>query len=48
MNRKYFLGLPPVSLNFISGGLFVFIVCLVRVRHWTTKWSLSKKNWLVL
>lgn len=32
MNQGYLLGLPPVSLNCISGGLFVFIVCLgVRV-----------------
>jgi hypothetical protein len=32
MNHRYFLGLPPVSLNFISGGVFVFIVCLgIRV-----------------
>lgn len=32
MNQRYLLGLPPVSLNCISGGLFVFIVCLgVRV-----------------
>lgn len=32
MSQRYLLGLPPVSLNCISGGLFVFIVCLgVRV-----------------
>lgn len=32
MNQRYLYGLPPVSLNFISGGFFVFIVCLgVRV-----------------
>jgi hypothetical protein len=32
MNNRYFCGLPPVSLNFISGGFFVFIVCLgIRV-----------------
>jgi hypothetical protein len=32
MNYKYQYGLPPVSLNLISGGVFLFIVCLgVRV-----------------
>jgi hypothetical protein len=32
MNHRYFLGLPPVSLNCLSGGFFVFIVCLgIRV-----------------
>ena len=27
-NNSPLLGLPPMSLNAISGGLFVFIVCL--------------------
>lgn len=32
MNHRYLLGLPSVSLNCISGGIFVFIVCLgIRV-----------------
>lgn len=32
MNNRYLCGLPPTSLNCISGGFFVFIVCLgVRV-----------------
>ncbi|MGL5940810.1 MAG: hypothetical protein ACRC2S_10530 [Waterburya sp.] len=32
MTQRYLLGLPPVSLNCISGGIFVFIVCLgIRV-----------------
>jgi hypothetical protein len=32
MNYKYQYGLPPVSLNLISGGVFLFIVCLgIRV-----------------
>lgn len=32
MDNKYLLGLPPIALNCLSGGLFVFIVCLgIRV-----------------
>lgn len=32
IDTKYFLSLPPTSLNLLSGGIFVFIVCLgVRV-----------------
>ncbi len=32
INKGYFLNLPPTSLNLLSGGVFVFVVCLgVRV-----------------
>ena len=32
IDSKYFLNLPPISLNLLSGGIFVFIVCLgIRV-----------------
>lgn len=32
MDKRYFLNLPPVSLNLLSGGVFTFVVCLgIRV-----------------